>query len=105
MGVISSLQCQVEARDGPHFFQVQIWPGDLSSSELSAELYADPRGEHGAEIVTMAAGDTSSDAKRSVTYSVDIAATRAARDYTLRVVPLHSNVEVPLEAGEILWQR
>jgi glycogen phosphorylase len=53
----------------------------------------------------MTAGDPSSDAKGFVTYCVDIAATGAARDYTPRVVPHHSNVAVPLEAGEILWQR
>jgi len=94
-----------ETHDGQHFFQVQVWPGDLSSSDLSVELYADPRGEHGAEIVTMAAGDTPPDAKGSVTYCVEIAATRAARDYTPRVVPHHPNVAVPLEVGEILWLR
>jgi starch phosphorylase len=94
-----------ETHDGRHSFQVQVWPGDLSSSDLSVELYADPRGEHDAEIVTMTAGDPPSDGKSPVTYSVDISTTRAARDYTPRVVPHHANVAVPLEAGEILWQR
>jgi len=96
---------QVETRDSRHFFRVQVWPGDLSSCDLSVELYADPHGEHGAEIVTMTAGEKSPDAKGSVIYSVDISATRAASDYTPRVAPQHSGVAVPLEAGEILWQR
>ncbi len=94
-----------ETRDARHFFEMQVWPGDLFSSDLRVELYADPRGEHDTEIVTMAAADTSSNAKGPVTYAVDIAATRALTDYTPRVVPHHPSVAVPLEAGEILWQR
>jgi glycogen phosphorylase len=96
---------QVETRDGRLFFQVQVWRGDLSSCDLSVELYADPRGKHDAEIVTMTAGDPPSDEKAPVTYHVDIPATRAPGDYTARVVPHHPNVAVPLEAAEILWQR
>jgi glycogen phosphorylase len=96
---------QVETREGRHLFQVQVWPGDLSSCDLSPELYADPSAEHGAEIVTMTAGDKPSDPKAPVTYHVDMPATRAPGDYTARVVPHHPNVAVPLEAGEILWQR
>lgn len=96
---------QVETREGKHFFRVQVWPGDLSSCDLNVELYANPHGEHGAEIVTMTAGEKSTDAKGSVIYWVDISATRAASDYTPRVVPQHSSVAVPLEAGEILWER
>ena len=94
-----------ETRDGRHFFEMQVWPGELSSCDLRVELYADARGEHETEIVTMAAGDTSSNAKGLITYGADIAATRALTDYTPRVVPHHPNVAVPLEAGEILWQR
>jgi glucan phosphorylase len=94
-----------ETREGKHFFRVQVWPGDLSSCDLNVELYADAHGERGAEIVTMTAGDKSTDAKGSVIYSVDISATRAASDYTPRLVPHHPSVAVPLEAGEILWER
>jgi starch phosphorylase len=53
----------------------------------------------------MTACEKSSDMKGSVTYCVDLAATRAASDYTPRAVPHHPSVAVPLEAGEILWQR
>jgi glycogen phosphorylase len=94
-----------ENQEARHFFQVQVWLGDLSSCDLSVELYADSRGEQDAEIVTMTAGDPPSDAKAPVTYHVDFPAARAPGDYTARVVPHHPNVAVPLEAGEILWQR
>jgi starch phosphorylase len=94
-----------ETREGRHFFEMQVWPGDLSSCDLRVELYADPRGEHDADTVTMSVADTSSNAKGAVTYGVDIPATRALMDYTARVVPHHPKVAVPLEVGEILWQR
>jgi starch phosphorylase len=94
-----------ETHEGRHFFRVQLWPGELSFCDLKVELYADPRGEFPVEIVTMTAGDKSNDAKAPVTYCVDLAATRAAGDYTPRVIPHHPSVAVPLEAGEILWQR
>ena len=93
----------VETRDGRHFFEAQVWPGELSRGDLRVELYADPHSGQGAEIVTMTAGDP--DAKGLVTYRADIAANRAAGDYTARVVPQHANVALPLEADEILWQR
>jgi starch phosphorylase len=94
-----------ETHDERHFFQAQVWPGDLSACDLKVELYADPRGEHAAEIVTMTACAALSDAKGPLNYCVDLPAIRAARDYTPRVVPHHPDVAVPLEAGEILWQR
>jgi starch phosphorylase len=93
-----------ETHDERHFFQVQVWPGDLSACDLKVELYADPRAEHAAEIVTMTACTAPSNAKGPLSYCVDIAANRAARDYTPRIVPHHPNVAVPLEVGEILWQ-
>ena len=69
------------------------------------ELYADPLGEHPTEIKAMTACNTPTDQKGPVTYSAQIAATRAANDYTPRIVPHRPGVAVPLEAGQILWQR
>jgi starch phosphorylase len=40
-----------------------------------------------------------------LTYSAQVSATRASSDYTARIIPHHANVSVPLEAGQILWQR
>jgi starch phosphorylase len=38
-------------------------------------------------------------------YSATVPATRPATDYTVRVIPRHLSVAVPLEAAHILWQR
>jgi glycogen phosphorylase len=38
-------------------------------------------------------------------YSLHEPADRAAEEYTPRVVPYKAGASVPIEAGEILWQR
>jgi starch phosphorylase len=70
---------------------------------LKVELYANPLGKDAAVIETMTVCDKRTDA--TLTYSGQVSATRAASDYTPRIVPNHPGVSVPLEAGQILWQR
>jgi glycogen phosphorylase len=89
---------RVETRDGQHFFTVQVSPGGLLTSDIKVELYAMLSV---AEPMSAAAGDS----RGPLTYSATIAATRPASDYTPRVVPYHPDVAVPLETGQILWQR
>ena len=96
---------ETETHDGHHCFRVAVWPGNLPMSDFKVELYADPLGEHPTEIKAMTACDKPTDQKGPVTYSAQIAATRAVSDYTPRIVPHHPGVAVPLEAGQILWQR
>ena len=38
-------------------------------------------------------------------YEASVPATRAAGDYTARIVPSFPGIHVPLEAPYILWQR
>ncbi len=94
----------IETHDDRHFFQVQVFPGDLRPHDLKVELYADPL--QGSErVVEMTA--TQSDAASSgvLIYSAQVAATRPANDYTARIISQHAGVAVPLESGHILWQR
>jgi len=96
---------QTETHDGRHFFRVQLLPANLPLSDLKVELYASPLQAGDSAVETMTACDQCTDPKGTVTYSAQVAATRAAIDYTPRVVPQHPGVSVPLEAGQILWQR
>ncbi len=95
----------VETHDLLHIFRVQVLPGDLPSDDLRVELYAEPLREGESAVHAMTASAQGADAKGIVTYSAQVAATRAASDYTPRIVPYHPAVSVPLEAGQILWQR
>jgi starch phosphorylase len=96
---------RIETHDNQHFIEVEVLPGNLSLSDLRVELYASPVGSGGSVLATMTACEQCTDGKRIATYSVQVAATRAASDYTPRIVPCYPNASVPLEAAQILWQR
>jgi starch phosphorylase len=95
----------IETHDGRHFFQVKVSPGTLTQDQLQIELYADSvdGGEPAHEVMT--ASEACADSPGAFVYSAQVSATRPASDYTARVIPRHSNASVPLEAGQILWQR
>jgi glycogen phosphorylase len=95
----------IETHDDRHFFRVEVLPGNLPITDLKVELYANPLQAGDAVIETMTACEQCTDAKGTVTYSAQVAATRAASDFTPRVIPHHPGLSVPLEAGQILWQR
>jgi glycogen phosphorylase len=96
---------QIETHDGLHHFRVEVFPGTLSAADLQVELYASSLEKVAATIATMTACDQCKLPNGAVTYSTQAAAVRPASDYTPRVVPYHPLASVPLEAGQILWQR
>jgi glycogen phosphorylase len=95
----------VETHDNLHVFRVQVLPGDLPLDDLRVELYAEPLQEGESAVHAMTTSAQGADAKGIVTYSAQVASSRAASDYTPRIVPYHPSVSVPLEASQILWQR
>jgi starch phosphorylase len=96
---------QINTRDGQHFFQADVAPGSLTPDHLRVELYADPAQDNLACFEVMDPSKPSPDTPGSYTYSAQVSATRPASDYTARIVPHHPNALVPLEAGQIVWQR
>jgi len=96
---------QIETHEDRHIFRVQVFPGNLSLGDLSVELYAVPVRENDPAFEAMTACEQCTDSTGTVTYSAQVAATRAASDYTPRIVPHHPSASLPLEAGQILWQR
>ncbi len=95
----------VETHDNFHLFRVQVLPGDLPLDDFRVELYADPLREGESAVQAMTATEKGDGQKGVVTYSAQVAASRAASDFTARIVPCHAGASVPLEAGQILWQR
>jgi starch phosphorylase len=96
---------RIETQDGQHFFQVEVSPGALTLDQLQVELYADSIQEGEPVIEVMTAHEPRADSPGESLYSTQVPATRPASDYTVRVIPQHPNASVPLEAGQILWQR
>jgi starch phosphorylase len=94
-----------ETQDGQHRFQRGVVPGGLHPDQFRVELYAGPTQESGAKLEVLAACKFSAEPSGAIVYSACCPAKRQAADYTARLVPLHAGVSVPLEAGQILWQR
>ncbi len=96
---------RVETHDGQHFFQIEVSLGTLKPDQIRVELYANSVHGDKPAIESMEASEPSADSQGMLTYSARVSATRASSDYTARIIPHHANVSVPLEAGQILWQR
>ncbi|QMV19909.1 alpha-glucan family phosphorylase [Granulicella sp. 5B5] len=95
----------VETKDGQHRFHIPVVSGGLHPDQFRVELYADPAGEGGDKPEILPACKSSTEPSGTIVYSVCCPANRPAADYTARLVPSHTGAFVPLEAGQILWQR
>jgi starch phosphorylase len=96
---------KIDTRDGQYFFQVDVFPGSLNSDQLKVELYADSIPGSEPSIESMTAAEPRADSSGWFVCSAQIPASRSASDYTARIIPHHPNASVPLEAGQIIWQR
>jgi starch phosphorylase len=88
-GAMRAASCQ-----GMHTFSVQVDLGSLSPDSVKVELYAE-----GADPIEMERGQTPN------LYTLCIPAKRPVEDYTPRIIPRCSHVNVPLECPHITWQK
>ena len=98
----SPAQDRLNAGPTLHHFEVQVNLGGLDAGSILVELYAD--GQNGAAPYrqAMTRGD---DSNGAALYHATVPADRPPDDYTPRARPVHSGMFLPLEAGQILWQR
>jgi starch phosphorylase len=94
-----------ETKDGHHRFHISVVPGGLHPDQFRVELYAAPSGESAAKPEVLGACTFAAEPSGTIIYSVCCPAKRPAADYTARLVPSYTGAFVPLEAGQILWQR
>ena len=89
-----------------HGFEVEVYLGSLDPNYVRVELYADGvnGGEPERHEMTRGRGQQLTDVNRYI-YSAQVPATRPAAHYSVRVIPQHEGVAVPLEVNQILWQR
>ncbi len=94
------------ATDGQkHSFELQAFLGQLDPEAVRLELYAEG-GADGAPVrQPMERGPKLSDSAGGYLYRASVPASRPAGDYTPRAIPFHRGVAVPLEAGQIRWQK
>ncbi len=98
-------EVRVEARAAELAFEVEVFAGALDPSAIRVELYADGVAGGAPVREPMKCERPPRDACRACVYRATVPATRAARDYTARVIPERSGLAVPLESTRILWQR
>jgi starch phosphorylase len=96
---------RINTHDGQHFVEAEVYPGNLDSSEIQVELYAESIHGNEPDLEVMVASQPAADSSGAIVYSAQVTAARPASEYTARIVPHHANASVPLEAGQILWQR
>ena len=90
--------------DGQNYdFEVQVFLGEVNPDAVRLELFAD--GNHEFTHVQQEMKREHQLTDHSYIYRASVPASRAAKDYTARVVPYFPHASIPLEAAEILWQK
>jgi starch phosphorylase len=96
---------KVETKGEWRLFEVQVYLNGISPDAVQVELYAEePNGGNPLRL-EMGRDRQLVGAENGYIYTAQVSATRAAADYTVRVIPHRTGIAVPLEAAQILWQR
>jgi starch phosphorylase len=97
-------EVKVVSDKGKQVFEVEVYLGSLDPKSVRVELFADGLNGGEPERHQMKSAQQLAEAN-GYTYRAQMPVTRPATDYTVRVIPQHDGVAVPLEALRILWQR
>ena len=89
--------------DERHHFQVQVYLDELRPEVIRVELYADATEADDSVCQPLVRGALLSGTNNAYVYQGSVSANRPAVDYTPRIVPVHAEASVPLEANFILW--
>jgi len=99
-GVIS-----VNSSGERHSFEIPVYLDGVDTEAVRVELYAAAL-EGAAEVrQQMTRGDLLVGSIKGYLYSATVAADRPAAHFTVRIVPSHPGVRVPLEEPHIAWSR
>jgi starch phosphorylase len=103
-GMLRFGEVKVVTEEGRHVFQVEVYLGSLDPGTVLVEIYADGVNGGEPERQEMRRGQQLTELN-GYSYRAQVPAIRPATDYTMRIIPQHDGVGVPLEAARILWQR
>jgi starch phosphorylase len=96
---------RVESCADSHRFEVEVFLNGLDPNSLGIQLYADGIGGGTPAREEMKRAEALPDASGRCLYHATVTTPRSPGDFTARATPRRSGVAVPLEAGQILWQR
>lgn len=94
----------VRADDGDLTFEVEVYLGGLDRSSVRVELYAAPQNDAPAFRQEMHVSAPPAVNSGPYTFSIRMPATRAAADFTPRILPYHA-LALPPEIRRIIWQK
>lgn len=95
----------VETNGEQHVVAVKLFLGDASPASVRVEFYADALKDGDPVRQEMTRVRTEEPATGSHTYCATVPASRPVSDYTARILPHCTNLNVPLEDGWICWQK
>jgi starch phosphorylase len=96
-------EVHIETQPEGYLFHVPVYLDELPPDAVYVELYADRPDTP--FRVKMERAQPLAGSIGGWLYSAMVPADRPAADYTSRIVPQFPGVSVPLEAGQILWQK
>ena len=92
--------------DGTNYlYEVEAFLDDLNPDAVQVELYAAAFNEQAPLRIDMQQKHGLEGVPGGYVYTASAPAARPQSSYTARIIPRHNGVAVPLEAGQILWQR
>jgi starch phosphorylase len=95
-------EVKVETKGEQHIFEAQIYLDGLDSEAVRIELHAD--GEPPTQQEMMRVREIVG-AAGGYAYHTTVSADRPVTDFTVRLIPHHEGVSVPLENTRTLWQK
>jgi starch phosphorylase len=104
-GALRFLEVKVETKGEQHIFEVGVYLGDLDPNAVRVELFAPGANGAGPARQEMRRTGPLEGTAGGHVFGAQVPATRAAPDYTARVIPHRDGVAIPLEDARILWQR
>jgi starch phosphorylase len=93
-------------KDGEqHAIKADVFLGAVDPGAVRVELYAQGAEGHGSTRHEMVRAGSQPDATGAYVYGARVPGDRPPIHYTARIVAHHPGVNIPLEAGFVLWQR
>jgi len=102
-GRIKFGQLHTEQKPKGWEFQIPVTLGAINKDSIRVELFADATEGHEMERIPMQSV-AATDGGKAFLFSAEVETTRAATDYTPRIMPAYEGIAVPLEDAHILWQ-
>lgn len=94
------------AKNDEHYeYEVAVFLGELNPDFVKIQLYAEANVDGNKSLWEMTRGEALKNENGAFTYYVLVPANRPVDEYTARVIPYYPDVNVPLEASQILWQK